>query len=283
VTSAKVNVGVLQLSVAVGVVHKGVPEHSIVVGVGNAEITGGVVSSTLMVCDALATFPQASVAVHVLIIEYSFGHEPGMVTSAKVNVGVPQLSVAVGVVHEGIPEHSIVVGAGNAEIVGGVVSSTLMICDALATLPQASVAVHVLVMEYSFGHEPGIVTSANVNVGVPQLSVAVGVVHDGLPEHSIVDGPGSVEITGGVVSSTLIVWDAFATFPHASVAVQVLVMEYSFGHEPGMVTSEKVSVGVPQLSAAVGVVHDGAPEHSIVDGAGRAEITGGVISSTLMI
>ena len=44
-------------------------------------------------------------------------------------------------------------------------------------------AVHVLVMEYSFGHPPGVVTSANVNVGVPQLSVAVGVVHDGVPEH----------------------------------------------------------------------------------------------------
>ena len=48
-------------------------------------------------------------------------------------------------------------------------------------------------------------TSANVNVGVLQLSVAVGVVQDGVPEHSIVEGPGNAEITGGVVSSTLIV------------------------------------------------------------------------------
>src|SRR6187549_1722531 len=107
-------------------------------------------------------------------MEYSFGQLPGMVTSANVKVGVPQLSVAVGVVHEGVPEHSIVVGAGSAEITGGVVSSTLIVWDALVTLPQASVAVHVLVMEYSFGHEPGVVTSANVRVGVPQLSVAVG-------------------------------------------------------------------------------------------------------------
>jgi len=49
------------------------------------------------------------------------------------------------------------------------------------------------------------VTSANINIGVPQLSVAVGVVQDGEPVHSIVVGAGSVEITGGVVSSTLIV------------------------------------------------------------------------------
>ena len=42
-------------------------------------------------------------------------------------------------------------------------------------------------------------------VGVPQLSVAVGVVHVGVPEHSKVEGPGNPDITGGVVSSTLIV------------------------------------------------------------------------------
>jgi hypothetical protein len=33
------------------------------------------------------------------------GHDPGVVTSAKVSVGVPQLSVAVGVVHVGVPVH----------------------------------------------------------------------------------------------------------------------------------------------------------------------------------
>jgi hypothetical protein len=50
-----------------------------------------------------------------------------------------------------------------------------------------------------------VVTSAKVSVGVLQLSVAVGVVHDGVPEHSIVTGAGSGDMTGGVVSSTLIV------------------------------------------------------------------------------
>jgi hypothetical protein len=61
------------------------------------------------------------------------------------------------------------------------------------------------VIEYSLGQLPGVVTSAKVNVGVPQLSVAVGVTHVGVPEHSTVEGPGSAEITGGVVSSTVIV------------------------------------------------------------------------------
>ena len=59
--------------------------------------------------------------------------------------------------------------------------------------------------EYSLGQLPGVVTSANVRVGVLQLSVAVGVVHVGVPEHSIVDGAGSADITGDVVSSILIV------------------------------------------------------------------------------
>ena len=195
------------------------------------------------------------------MIVYSLGQLPGVVTSAKVNVGVPQLSVAVGVTQVGVPEHSTVEGPGSAEMTGGVVSSTVMVCEAFVTLPHASVAVHVLVILNDPGQLPGVLTSAKVSVGVLQLSVAVGVVHDGVPEHSIVIGGGSGDMTGGVVSSTLIVWDAFATLPHASVAVHVLVMEYSFGQLPGVVTSANVSVGVPQLSVAVGVVHEGVPEH----------------------
>jgi hypothetical protein len=216
-------------------------------------------------------------------MEYSLGQLPGVVTSANVNVGVPQLSVAVGVVHDGVPVHSIVDGPGSAEITGGVVSSTLIVCEAIAVFPHASVAVHVLVIEYSFGHDPGVVTSANVNVGIPQLSVAIGVVQEGVPVHSMVVGAGRAEITGEVVSSTFIVWDAVVTLPHASVAVHVLVIEYSFGHEPGVVTSANVNVGVLQLSVALGVVHDGVPVHSMVVGAGSAEITGGVVSSTLIV
>jgi len=63
----------------------------------------------------------------------------------------------------------------------------------------------VRVIVYSFGHVPFAVTSAKLKVGVPQLSVAVGVAQEGVPEHSIVDGPGNPEMTGGIVSSTFIV------------------------------------------------------------------------------
>lgn len=76
----------------------------------------------------------------------SFGHEPLVVTSTKFKVGVPQLSVTVGVVHEGATEHSIVVGPGKPEITGGMVSSTLMVCEAVAVFPHPSFAVHVRVI-----------------------------------------------------------------------------------------------------------------------------------------
>jgi hypothetical protein len=98
-----------------------------------------------------------------------------------------------------------------------------MTCEAFVTFPHASVAVHVLVNVYWLGQLPGVVTVAKVKVGVEQLSVAVGVVHAGVTEHSIVEGPGNAEITGGVVSTTLKTWEALVTFPHASVAVHVLV------------------------------------------------------------
>jgi len=251
-------------------------------GPGKPEITGGVVSSTFIVWLAVAVLPQPSSAVQVLVTLYSFGQVPLVVTSAKVNVGTPQLSVAVGVVQEGVPEHSIVDGPGNPEITGGVVSSTLIVCEAVAVLPHPSFAVQVRVMLYSFGQVPFVVTSAKVKVGTAQLSVAVGVVQDGVAEHSMDEGPGNPEITGGVVSSTLMVCEAVAVLPHPSFAVHVLVILYSFGQVPLVVTSAKVNVGTPQLSVAVGMSKEGAPPHSIVVTPGKPEITGGVVSSTLI-
>jgi hypothetical protein len=54
------------------------------------------------------------------------GHVP-VVTSSNVSVGVEsQASVAVGVVNVGVAGHSIVVGAGKAEITGATVSAMLI-------------------------------------------------------------------------------------------------------------------------------------------------------------
>src|SRR6266496_1253877 len=176
-------------------------------------------------------------------------------------------------------------GPGSAEMTGAVLSSTVMVWLAVLALPHGSVAVQVRVTECSCGQEPGVVTSAKVRVAVPpQPSVAVGVANDGVAGHSMVDGPGNAEMTGAVLSSTVMVWVAVLALPHGLVAVQVRVTEYFCGQEPGVVTSAKVSVGVPpQASVAVGVAKDGVAGHSVIEGPGSAEMTGAVLSSTAMV
>src|SRR5438132_120538 len=113
---------------------------------------------------------------------------PGVVTSANVNTTLgSQRSVAVGVDHDGVASQLIVVAAGNDEITGGVTSCTFIVCVAVEVLPQASVAVHVLVIENVPAQAPGVVTSANVKLTLgSQRSVAVGVDHDGVASQLIV-------------------------------------------------------------------------------------------------
>jgi hypothetical protein len=75
---------------------------------------------------------------------------------------------------------------------------------------------------------PAEVASANVSTGdESHASLAVAVANAGAAGHSIVLGAGSDAITGAVLSSTEIVCDDVDEFPHASVAVQVRVTEYS--------------------------------------------------------
>ena len=70
-----------------------------------------------------------------------------MVTSANVSVTVLQASLAVGVVKDGVAGQVTVLAAGSAPIAGGVLTTTLIVCDAVAVLLQASFAVQVLVTE----------------------------------------------------------------------------------------------------------------------------------------
>src|SRR5436309_12558920 len=96
-----------------------------VVGSGSAGITGAVVSTTWMAGLAVLLLPQCSVAVQVRVTLEFCGQLPAVVTSAKVSVGLgSQASVAVGVAKDGVAVHSMVVGAGSAEITGATVSTT---------------------------------------------------------------------------------------------------------------------------------------------------------------
>jgi hypothetical protein len=167
-----------------------------------------------------------------------------------------------------------------------------MICRQVLLFPQSSVALQVRLIVYSCGQFPAMVTSVDVIVGVAsQLSVAVAVplLPPGavLAVHSMVILGGQNVITGGVLSSTKMVWRHVLELPQSSVARQVLLIVYSCGHAPATVTSVDVIVGVAsQLSVAVAVPF--APPgavlavHWIVRFGGHV-ITGGVLSSTKMV
>ena len=76
-----------------------------------------------------------------------------------------------------------------------------MVCDAVDVLPQASVAVHVLVTLYDPAQAPAVVTSLDVSVkALPHASVAVATANTGVAGQSIVVAAGNAAITGAVTS-----------------------------------------------------------------------------------
>src|SRR5204863_4126910 len=91
---------------------------------------------------------------------------------------------------------------------------------------HASVASHVLVI--TIPHAVSVVVLLNKFTVVPlQASVAVGAVNDGVPVHSIVASAPAAPITGGVVSTIVIVCVLVAEWLlHASVASHVLVIVF---------------------------------------------------------
>src|SRR6266496_1053691 len=131
--------------------------------------------------------------------------------SDDVRVGVPHPSLAVAVpsaafIFEATGLHPSVVAVPVAVITGGVTSTVqVTVRDEVALLPQASVAVHVLVCDAA---QLDVVMgpSDDVRVGVPQPSLAVAVpsaafISEATGLHpSIVAVPVTV-ITGGVTST----------------------------------------------------------------------------------
>ncbi len=130
---------------------------------------GMVLSSTVMVWVQLAVLPQLSVAVKVLVtLKIGFGQAESSMTSTQLTEKTPQASetvppelikeeivVEADVNENGKPEVAIVmafslqpsIGGGDAgQVIAGIVeSATIKICSQVLTLPQASVAVKVLV------------------------------------------------------------------------------------------------------------------------------------------
>jgi hypothetical protein len=145
----------------------------------------------------------------------------------------PQASVAVAVpVRLGlvfVAGHSSTALVGQT-MFGGVVSCTVIFCTQLDLLPQASVAVQVRVITRA---APQLVTTASLNLIVtalhPSVAVAVPVtlVLVSVAGHSSTASAGQV-ITGGVVSTTVMVWTQLALLPQPSAAVHVRRMIFVF-------------------------------------------------------
>jgi hypothetical protein len=140
----------------------------------------------------------------------------------------------------------------------------------------------------SWGQEPAVITSLYITVGdASQLSVEVAdpvLAGDVLAVHSMVILAGHNRL-GTVLSSTVMIWLQELIFPHASVATQVRVIVFSWGHDPATMTSDDVIVKVEQLSVAVAVpVLAGRvlAVHWIVTFAGQFR-DGGVLSSTKIV
>jgi TATA-box binding protein (TBP) (component of TFIID and TFIIIB) len=207
-----------------------------------------------------------------------------LVSAIEMVGAVSQLSAGVGEPGEGTLAQLTVVSAGTPLSTGAVVSCTWIVWLALLLLPQASVAVQVRVTLYEPAQAPGVVTSADVRVNaLPQASEAVATANTGVFGQSIVAGDGKEAITGAVTSCTLIVWLALLLLPQASVAVQVRVTLYEPAQAPGVVTSADVKDGeASQLSVAVATAKLGVAGQSMVVRAGRAAITGAVVSTNLI-
>src|SRR5207302_10697330 len=91
--------------------------------------------------------PQSSVAFQLLVEVYVFPHVPAVVVAPRsCTVAPPQESLAVGAANVGEAGHSTVPSAPCPPIVGGVCSSTLMVCLTVPLVfPQSSVAFQLLV------------------------------------------------------------------------------------------------------------------------------------------
>jgi hypothetical protein len=140
-------------------------------------ITGPVTSRPVIICRHVAVLPQASVAIHVLVIVKLPGQLPFTLTSDELRLTDPQLSVAVAIPVLSVSVRawqSMVLFAGQV-IVGATLSLIVMICEQVAVLPHTSDALYVLVTVYLFTQLKFDVTSlTKVTVAVPeQLSVVV--------------------------------------------------------------------------------------------------------------
>src|SRR5215510_1978810 len=158
-----------------------------------------------MVCVAVAVLPQLSTALHCLTI-WPQPSTTVLLSCVKLTVMVgSQLSVAVTVAAAGILSHCAVMLAGTPTRVGAVLSWTVIVCVAVAVVPQLSTALHCLTI-WPQPSTTVLLTCVKLTVMVgSQLSVAVTVAAAGILSHCAVTLAGTPTRVGAVLSWTVIV------------------------------------------------------------------------------
>ena len=120
--------------------------------------TGALVSIVVTETIAVLTFPQLSVAVHVILITFSFSHFPGVMTSFLIKTTFGSHSSETVTFNNGILSQSTVISAGIFVIKGALKSPKTTFCVAIELLPQLSIAVQVRWIVIEFGQLPGMVS-----------------------------------------------------------------------------------------------------------------------------
>ena len=263
--------------------------HSTVTFAGQVT-SGAVVSTMVIVCrQSLPTLPQPSVAVQVRVMADSLAQEPAATLSLAATIGAgSQLSVAAAVPVPAAAvaaSHSTVTFAGQV-MSGAVVSIMVMVWVQLLLLPQSSVAVQVRVMLDAPAQLPAAMLSDKAMTGVlVQLSVAVAEPVSAAAveaSHSRVTLAGQ-EMSGAMLSVTVIVWTQLPTLPHSSVLDQLREITVSTGQLPEATLSlGNTAVAPSQLSVAV-ALPDGLTEAPQLTVKLAGQVTSGAVVSTMVI
>jgi len=122
-------------------------------------------------------------------------------------------------------------------------------------------------------------TTIRLLVPHPSLSVGASKLH-ALPTSTVLSGL-QVRL-GAVVSTTVTVWLHWATFPHASVALQVRVALRVCPHNPLVSVLKIVTTFVPPTSVALGASKLQASPHSTVLSGAQVSV-GAVVSLTVTV
>ena len=250
-----------------------------------AAIDGGVVSTTVTRCSAVAALPAASAAVQVTVVVPS-GNRGG---ASLATDATPTASDAVALpMSTGAPpgDAASPVTSAGAAIDGGVVSTTVTRCSAVAALPAASAAVQVTTVVPS-GRTGG-ASFATEAMGVASAAAPAPAASPTAIRPSAASAPsgdsastvmgGGTRTDGGVVSTTSTRCAAVALLPDASVAFHTTVCEPS-GNESGASL---------ETSTACTSSTDGSPSATALRSAdeasnttsGGASMPGGVVSTT---